>query len=101
METLPLAEVFDRYDAPKVIDYFSLDVEGSETRILRDFPFDRYCFLTLTVERPTPELNEILFANGYHFVRNSLYDTFYVHESLPGFDTLPRKPFEQLPSKAF
>ncbi len=101
VETLPLAEIFDRYDAPRVIDYFSLDVEGSETRILREFPFDRYTFLTLTVERPTPELNEILFANGYHFVRNSLYDTFYVHDSLPGFDSLPRKPFEQLPAKAF
>ena len=101
VETLPLADIFDRYDAPEVIDYFSLDVEGSETRIMRGFPFDRYRFLTLTIERPTPELNEILFANGYHFVRNSLYDTFYVHESLPNFDAIDRRPFEQLPAKQF
>lgn len=101
VECLPLEEVFDRYEAPPAIDYFSLDVEGSETRILRDFPFDRYRFLAMTIERPTPELNRILFANGYHFVRNSLYDTFYVHESNPRFAQIPREPFEQLPPKMF
>lgn len=101
VETLPLAELLERYEAPSVIDYFSFDVEGLETRILRDFPFDRYTFLTITIERPTPELNELLFRNGYHFVRNSLYDTFYVHESLPHFDSIRREPFEQLPAKEF
>ena len=101
VEAVPLAELFDRYGAPPVIDYFSLDVEGSETRILRDFPFDRYRFLALTVERPTPELNALLFANGYRFVRNSLYDTFYVHETLPGIERLAMRPFEQLPAKEF
>lgn len=98
---LPLEQILDEYGAPPVIDYFSLDVEGSETRVLRHFPFERYTFLALTIERPTPELNEILFANGYHFVRNSLYDTFYVHESIPRLDAIRREPFEQLPPKAF
>ncbi len=101
VETVPLEELLDRYNAPKDIDYFSLDVEGSETRILRSFPFDRYRFLAMTIERPTPELNELLFANGYHFVRNSLYDTFYVHESNPRFDQVEKMPFEQLPAKEF
>jgi FkbM family methyltransferase len=101
VEALPLADVLEKYDAPSVIDYFSFDVEGLETRILRDFPFDRYVFLALTIERPTPELNEILFRHGYHFVRNSLYDTFYVHESLPNLEQIKRLPFEQLPSKDF
>lgn len=101
VETLPLAEVLERYGAPRVIDYFSFDVEGLETRILRDFPFERYTFLAISIERPTPELNQLLFKNGYHFVRNSLYDTFYVHESLPNFAALRREPFEQLPPKSF
>lgn len=101
VESVPLEEVFDRYKAPEAIDFFSLDVEGSETRILRNFPFDRYRFLALTIERPTPELNRILFANGYHFVRNSLYDTFYVHESNPRFDQIEKQRFEQLPAKMF
>lgn len=101
VEVAPLAEILDRYGAPRVIDYLSLDVEGLETRIMRNFPFDRYIFLSMTIERPSPELNAILFRNGYHFVRNSLYDTFYVHESLPGFDRIVRQPFRQLPPKAF
>ncbi len=101
VEAVPLEEVLDRYNAPADIDYFSLDVEGSETRIMRNFPFDRYRFHAMTIERPTPELNELLFANGYHFVRNSLYDTFYVHESNPRFDQVEKLPFEQLPAKQF
>ena len=58
METYPLATILKKYNAPGVIDYFSFDVEGAETRILRSFPFDEYTFLSLTtIERPTPELN--------------------------------------------
>lgn len=101
VEALPLADLLAKYDAPHVIDYFSFDVEGLETRILRNFPFDRYRFLAITVERPTPELNEILFRNGYKFVRNSLYDSFYVHESIPNLESIRREPFEQLPVKNF
>jgi Methyltransferase FkbM domain len=96
-----LAAVLDEYKAPSTIDYFSLDVEGAETRILRRFPFDRYRFLALTIERPTPELNTILFRNGYLFVQNALYDTFYVHESIPNLGKIRRQPFEQIPSKGF
>ncbi len=101
VEALPLEDILERYNAPADIDYFSLDVEGSETRILRNFPFDRYRFLSLTIERPTPELNEILFRNGYHFVKNSLYDTFYIHESNPRFNEIKKRPFVQLPPKRF
>ena len=101
VDAFPLADILQKFNAPKAIDYFSFDVEGLETRILRDFPFDRYVFLALTIERPTPELNEILFRHGYHFVRNSLYDTFYIHESLPNFERIRRYPFEQLPVKDF
>jgi hypothetical protein len=101
MKTYPLAVILRQYDCPKVIDYFSFDVEGAETRILRRFPFDEFTFLSLTIERPTPELNALLFRNGYHFVKNSLYDTFYVHKSIPNFDQIPKMPFYQLPPKSF
>lgn len=101
MRTKTLAEVLADHSAPGTIDYFSFDVEGAETRILRNFPFDRYRFLTLTIERPTPELNALLFRNGYHFVRNALYDSFYVHESIPFFSQISRAPVKQFPAKAF
>ena len=101
LDAMTLDQALDHYGAPPVIDYFSFDVEGAETRILRNFPFKKYTFLSMTIERPTPEINELLFANGYHFVRNSLYDTFYVHESVPGFESIPKKPFVQIPPKKF
>ncbi|MGD9982234.1 MAG: FkbM family methyltransferase [Hyphomonadaceae bacterium] len=98
-ETRTLEQVLEEHRAPPVIDYFSFDVEGAETRILRRFPFNRWRFLCLTVERPTPELNRLLFANGYVFVRNLSYDSFYVHKGLPGIDRLKIEPFEQVPAK--
>lgn len=99
MQSSSLEWILDRAGAPPVIDYFSFDVEGAETRIMRRFPFHRYRFDAITVERPTPELNELLFAHGYLFVRNAQFDTFYVHESLRGLQNIRREPFEQVPRK--
>lgn len=99
LKTRTLADILDEAGAPPVIDYFSFDVEGAETRILRTFPFDRYRFLALTIERPTPELNALLFRHGYLFVRNQTFDSFYVHETAPCAGTIRREPFEQIPLK--
>jgi hypothetical protein len=99
LATVPLANVLDEINAPSTIDFFSFDVEGAETRILRRFPFDRYRFLSLTVERPTAELNEVLFLNGYIFVKNLSFDSFYVHESLEGVSQIKKETFAQIPPK--
>ena len=32
------------------IDYLSLDVEGAEFEVLKNFPFDEYKFLSITIE---------------------------------------------------
>jgi hypothetical protein len=45
-----IRSVLDECAAPRVIDYWSLDTEGSELAILRSFPFDQYAFRVLTVE---------------------------------------------------
>lgn len=102
MITKPLSTILEEHNAPNVIDFLSLDVEGAETRILRNFPFNKYKFLAMCIERPTPELNNILFKNDYVFVQNSYphpMDTFYVHKSIPNFNEIPKNPFEQLPRK--
>lgn len=102
LKTKKLDTVLDENSAPKIIDYLSLDVEGSETRILSNFPFEKYIFLALTIERPTPQLNQILFKNNYVFVQNSKlmpYDSFYVHKSIPNFDAIKKEPFSQVPPK--
>ena len=100
LEAVPLGDLLDRHAAPAVIEYLSVDLEGAETRVLRSFPFDRYTFLAMTIERPTPELNRLLIEdNGYRFVRNVRYDTYYVHESFDGIERLRVEPFEQVPPK--
>jgi len=106
MKTTTLEQILEQNNAPKIIDYLSFDVEGCETRIMRDFPFHKYTFLSMTIERPTVELNELLFKLGYVFVRNSdsmsnkyAYDSFYIHESIPNLEDLEKMPFSQVPQK--
>jgi len=48
----------------------------------------------MTIERPTPELNR---SNGYHFVGNSLYDTFFVTKRSQTFASIEWRPFQQQP----
>ena len=56
LPTKTLEQILDQINAPDVIDYLSIDVEGAEERILGRFPFDRYTFTTITIERPSASL---------------------------------------------
>jgi hypothetical protein len=106
LETRSLCSILDEVQAPTTIQYLSLDVEGAEERILRSFPFDRYKFLAMTVERPTPELNRILLdVNCYTFVKNifspqvnEITESFYIHPSIDRED-IQKECFEQVPPK--
>ncbi len=70
-------------NAPRVIDYWSLDTEGSELAILRSFPFDEYRFRVLTVEHNHEPVREAIHAflasHGYVRVRELGIDDGYVH----------------------
>ena len=102
LKTKTLEYVLDHFNAPKIIDYLSLDVEGAEERILSNFPFNKYTFLAMTIERPTPKLEKILFDNDYVFVMKSKklqYDTFYVHKSIPNFLKIIKEPYSPTPRK--
>ncbi|WP_182882673.1 FkbM family methyltransferase [Microbispora sp. H10949] len=75
-----------QFDAPRVIDYWSLDTEGSELAILRTFPFGRYLLRMLTVEhnwgpqrRP---IHELLARHGYLRVAELGCDDVYAHRSV-------------------
>jgi len=68
--TESLDDLLTRLDAPRDIDYISVDTEGSELEILQAFPFDRWNVRCWTVEHNfTPRREEIrilMEANGYH-----------------------------------
>ena len=44
-------------------------------------------------------VNEILFDNGYVFVRNVSFDTFYIHPSVLKETNIVCEKFEQVPKK--
>lgn len=101
LSTTTLERILQQSHSPAVIDYLSLDIEGAEWRALSRFPFDQYTFLTLTIERPTPALNRLLFSQGYLYVKTdrSKSESFYVHESLPWANEIPKESFVQVPPK--
>jgi FkbM family methyltransferase len=90
-----LAKVLDQYKAPRVIDYFSLDVEGYEYEILRNFPFDRYSFRCLGVERPNQGLRRLLEDHGYEVRAELGEDVMYINPRKMGlrFKIRRRLPF--------
>jgi hypothetical protein len=66
--TVSLYEILNRFNAPKVIDYLSLDVEGAESLIMKHFPFHTYSFNVMTVERPKEDLKTLFEGFGYEYV---------------------------------
>ena len=50
VETVTLTDLLKYHNAPKTIDYLSLDTEGSEFEILKHFNFDDYNIKIITVE---------------------------------------------------
>lgn len=50
MTTISLTSLLDRVKAPTIIDYISLDTEGSEYKILSTFNFKKYFVKIWTVE---------------------------------------------------
>lgn len=50
VETFKVGTLLKRFNAPPVIDYWSLDTEGSEFDILKTFPWDEYSVTLLTIE---------------------------------------------------
>jgi hypothetical protein len=75
--------------APKIIDYWSLDTEGSELAILKSFPFKQFTFRVLTVEHnrhaPTQRaIQAFLDPLGFERVGAVFIDDCYVNRRLVG-----------------
>jgi FkbM family methyltransferase len=75
-----LANILRTNDAPHIIDYLSIDIEGAEDKALLGFPFSEYIFRCLTIERPSHELHERLVKNRYQLIKRiPELDNFYIH----------------------
>lgn len=88
VETVSLNELLSLYNAPAVIDYLSIDTEGSEYEILNSFNFSKYIILVITVEHNFSPRREDIFnllvLNGYKrvFESISMFDDWYIKEPL-------------------
>jgi FkbM family methyltransferase len=84
VDTISLNDLLTKYGAPIDIDYLSIDTEGSEFEILKNFDFSMHQFKVITCEHNfTPvrsQLFELLTRNGYvrKFEDLSRFDDWYV-----------------------
>ena len=72
--------------AAQFVYYYSRTlIEGAEDLVMEGFPFDKYRFTIITLERPSKALTDLLTRNGYQFLRllkKNSGDTLWVHKSM-------------------
>jgi FkbM family methyltransferase len=87
VETVSLNDLLDEHKAPLIIDYLSIDTEGSEFDILRNFDFDKYKISAITCEHnfttARENIRSLLADNGYinKFEEISDFDDWYVRKT--------------------
>ena len=84
VESVSLMDLLAQHDAPPVIDYLSIDTEGTELEILSEFDFKKYNIKVITCEHNysprRDQLTNLLTKNGYErkFQNISRFDDWYV-----------------------
>jgi FkbM family methyltransferase len=81
--TVTLGDILERANAPSVIHFMSLDIEGAELEALRGVPFDKYSFGALAIEhnyegRKRNDIEIFLERHGYSRVHTWFQDDFFV-----------------------
>lgn len=85
--TISFNDLLERSEAPKMIDYLSLDTEGSEYEILKSIDFSRYGFGLIDVEHNyveprRTEIRKLLTENGYDYLGGNQFDDCYKNKLL-------------------
>ena len=87
LQTISLLDVLDQANAPLFIEYMSLDTEGSELEILKNFDFNKYTFGLIDVEHNfieprRSEIKKLLLSKGYIYKGANRWDDMYKHNSI-------------------
>ena len=84
VETISLIDLLKTHNAPRNIDYLSIDTEGSEYEILKAFDFSKYRISVITCEHNFSnrrgKIFKLLNKNGYQRVFQGLsrWDDWYI-----------------------
>ena len=80
VQTVTLTDLLDEHNAPRVLDYLSVDTEGSEFEILSSLNFDKYDVRVISVEHNHSPRRALIF--------NFLTDLGYIRvfDDLSGVD---------------
>jgi len=91
-KTKSLKTIFAANNVPACINYVNLDIEGGEYKALSTFPFNQYCFQTITLEHNTfnknpiaikkrAKISKLLTQHGYKLIKEHRVDDFYAHHN--------------------
>ena len=92
VNTKTLNDIFIANNSPNVIDYLSIDTNGTEDKVLEGIDFTKYTFNVITVETSSiiekqKKIDDILTSNGYILhqsivMSDELCDNLYIHNSI-------------------
>lgn len=87
VNTISLLDVLEKANAPPFIEYMSLDTEGSEFEILKNFNFEKYKFGLIDIEHNFIEprrtmIKNLLLSKGYIYKGQNKWDDMYRHNSV-------------------
>lgn len=85
VKTISLNDLLDKYNAPAVVDFLSIDTEGSEFDILNALNFEKYSFRVIACEHNFTPMREKIYSlltkHGYVRVHTELsqFDDWYIN----------------------
>jgi FkbM family methyltransferase len=87
VKTISFTDLLNKFNAPKFIEYLSIDTEGSELEILKSLDYDKYIIGLIDVEHNYIEparsnIRNFLVSKGYEFFKENKFDDTYKHNSM-------------------
>lgn len=85
VESVRLGDVFKEHQI-EIVDYLSIDVEGSELKVLQGIDFDRVHINVVDFEEnyteDTEEIHNLLQSKGFRLLKKHYFDVFYINKDL-------------------
>ena len=92
VRTKTLLDLIEENNLPNIIDYISIDTEGSEFDILNAFNFDEYAFRVMTVEHSNAteqdKMFQLLSSKGYARILSNIssFDDWFIQPHLVNYE---------------